>query len=266
MEFMSEPVPLGWKLRGGHFIYASLSHKGVLSIFSSMHKYALQFTDLVNDKQNEIDVANWTHVGFFDDSFLMLTYGESLKSSEVEEILKKGDQATFKVINTGPIYCWTELSLIQETRTLVYCMLSSGSFQYNIDIGISTRIPINRKIWAFASLMGIDVGVKGVFYENGCGDLVHSLNHDFSITNIVSENTGYSVIFVIASESEPMNLVKAAKLYGNGFFFINGKRGEDIGGPVLYQEYQSIVRLYRNIFMMYNRATDSWVLVRIVVP
>ena len=69
---MTEPIKVEKGLLTGEFIYASLSHQGILGIYANRN--IVQFTDLNDNKKVEIEVGNFTLAGFYDESVLLLTW------------------------------------------------------------------------------------------------------------------------------------------------------------------------------------------------
>ena len=70
---------------------------------------------------------------------------------------------------------------------------------------------------------------------------------------------------IFPSSSDPENLEKAAFRYNN-YFVIKGVGDVCVNGPIELESKQSIVRVYRDIFILFDRKLCKWVFSRIIIP
>ena len=259
---VSEPVTVerGLRCEKGIF-YASLSHRGVLAIYSYSGKSIIQFTDLHTDRQVELDVENTSLVGFYDDNMILLTWYKPLREATVEDVFRECDISQFRKIGKVDGVCpFTDVSLLNETRVLYYPTTDYRLFSYNVDTGVNAEVDVGKKVWFCASLTGIDCGTKVVFQG---GNITYALNTDNTISE-VGERQNSLLTTVFPSSTDPTDLRKAAfKYYGHLVF--GGKKVE-FWGPFKLEWFYSVVRVYKDIFLLYNWNTRSWVLSRIIVP
>eukprot|EP00766_Chilomastix_caulleryi_P004801 gnl/Chilomastix_caulleri/6125.p1 GENE.gnl/Chilomastix_caulleri/6125~~gnl/Chilomastix_caulleri/6125.p1 ORF type:complete len:83 (+),score=15.58 gnl/Chilomastix_caulleri/6125:434-682(+) len=70
---------------------------------------------------------------------------------------------------------------------------------------------LDKEVFTFASLTGIDVGVKGVFMEYGNDYYTYSLNNDNTTTTLLEYSPGISLDTLLPSPRYPRDLAKAIK-------------------------------------------------------
>ena len=84
-----------------------------------------------------------------------------------------------------------------------------------------------------------------------------------TITSIGEKQDNWLKI-VFPSASNPRNIRDA--MFMNDAIFIRGKNEIDTTSLIKFEDCHSIVRVYRDIFLTYDREIKSWVLLRIIVP
>ena len=152
------------------------------------------------------------------------------------------------------------MSLLNETRVL-YCGTSGKLFSYNVDTRVNAEVDVGKKVRFCASFTGVDCGVRAVLQ---CSDrITYPLNTDNTASKVGGRQYFY-LTTVFPSSTHPGDLGKAAFKYEN-YLVLGGKRME-FGEPFLFEDCYSVVRVYRDVFLLYDRNTRSWVLSRIVVP
>ena len=90
---------------------------------------------------------------------------------------------------------------------------------------------------------------------------------DDTVTKVYEgQNEFFSAIF--PSTSNPKNIKNAIFKYGNSYSSNLIKCGNKINTKDLirFNGYYSVIRVYKDIFLAYDRSTWSWVLLRIIVP
>eukprot|EP00766_Chilomastix_caulleryi_P000060 gnl/Chilomastix_caulleri/1055.p1 GENE.gnl/Chilomastix_caulleri/1055~~gnl/Chilomastix_caulleri/1055.p1 ORF type:complete len:105 (+),score=29.44 gnl/Chilomastix_caulleri/1055:290-604(+) len=87
------------------------------------------------------------------------------------------------------------------------------------------------------------------------------------LTGTLSENIR-GIYTVIPSGSDPTNLGKAVRFASKGFHFMNSKTKNKCKCklPMKLGSSTVFVRLYHDIFMVYDKGEKCWVLVRVIVP
>ena len=207
-------------------------------------------------------------MGFYDDMMLLLTSFKPLREATVEEVFDNPDIETFKEIEgTEDVNSNTDASLLQERRVLYYPTAYHGLFTFNVDTRINTEIDVGRKVWNVASLTGIDCGVKAVFdcYDDKC---TYNLNMDDTVTQTGGEQVG-DLTAILPSTSNPKCVKNAVLMYDDyledSSYIVKDRKRIDTSHLISFYG-RSTVRVYKDIFLVYDYNTNFWALVRIVVP
>ena len=264
---MTEPVKVEKGLRTGGEIHASLSHQGIFAICDNSNDI-IQFTNLNTNRQVKIKVEWESITGFYDSMLLLLTDSKPLREASVEEVFNNPRKETFrKIEGTSNVDPSTDVSLLHERRVLYYHTNYRKLFAFNVDTRVNTEINIGKRIYTIASFAGIDCGVKIVFQDLD-DRYTYILNNDNSVTKI-SEGQRDSLTAIFPSASNPKNIKDAVFKYYRGLFdndFIKCGNWININDLIKFEDYYSVVRIYKDIFLACDRKTESWVLVRILVP
>eukprot|EP00766_Chilomastix_caulleryi_P002063 gnl/Chilomastix_caulleri/3042.p1 GENE.gnl/Chilomastix_caulleri/3042~~gnl/Chilomastix_caulleri/3042.p1 ORF type:complete len:58 (+),score=5.25 gnl/Chilomastix_caulleri/3042:150-323(+) len=56
------------------------------------------------------------------------------------------------------------------------------------------------------------------------------------------------------------------KVFGDGKFYTTSREMKNLNKYFGYRSYQSIVRVYRDVFLVYNNNIKHWCLIRIIAP
>lgn len=118
-----------------------------------------------------------------------------------------------------------------------------------------------RKVCSIASLTGIDCEVKTVFRsDDNCS---YALNNDNTIIKVNEGRDNY-LTTLFPSISNPKNIRSGVSKYEGKLI----KDGNMIDTSALmgFERNYSVARVYKDIFLVYDTKTKSWVLVRILVP
>ena len=143
---------------------------------------------------------------------------------------------------------------------LYYPTMDRKLFSFNVDTRENTEINIGMKVGTIASFTGIDCKVKAVFYYNKC---TYTLNNDNSVTEVSEKQDNY-LTTLFPSTSSPSNIKDAVLKYDSNL--IKGGNKINTNDLIEFQDYYSVVRIYKDIFLTFDTKTNSWVLVRIVTP
>lgn len=257
---MTEPIKVEKGLLTGHNIYASLSHNGILAIcaYSDQH-YIIQFTDLNDGRQVAIDVETISLAGFYDGMVLLLTYLKPIREATVKSVFDNPSIDTFKEIEgTESAVPYTDVSLLHKRRMLYYCT-SRELFSFNVDTRMNTKIDIRTNVGIIASVTGVDCGVKIVF--KSADDLyTYALNEDDTLMKVNEKKRDLSTIF--PSTSDPRNVTNAVFKYD--YILVKGRNKIDSHHIISFDTYNSVIRVYEDIFLAFDKNTNSWVLLRII--
>lgn len=258
---ISEPIKVKRTLATRNYIYASLSHNGILAICAN--KKIIQFTDLNNDLQVEVGIECDTLVAFYDEMALLLTEGSPLREATVISVFENPRIAIFRIIEgTSDAYPFTDVSLLNERRELFYRTRDCKLFSFNVDTRENTEVDVGKWVLSIAFSTGINSGVKAVFWSNS--DMcTYALNNDNTLTKVDGRQY-HTIIGIFPLASNPNNITDAVFKYGCPLMK-NGKKialKRLIGFDSLY----SIVRVFRDVFLAYDKITKSWVVFRLITP
>ena len=256
-------VDAGLGLRKGNNMFVSLSHQGILAIFSKEGKNVVQFTDLNIAKQVEIEVENTSLVGFYDDKAIFLTLNKPLREAPVNDIFKNSDVSILKKVEgIEEVNPYTDVSLLNDTRLLYYTSRSRQLYFFDVDKRENKKIGDDKRIWSIASLTGINCGVEAVFH-NFDDHYLYVFHKDLHIFGISKEKQERSLTTVFPPNNAPGNFRMAIFKFCDNLIKDNKKIKE--GEGIKLENFYSIVRIYKDVFLMFNTSTKSWVICRIVV-
>ena len=257
---MSESIKVEKQLLTGKDTFASLSHQGVLAI--CVNGNTMQFTDLNNDRQAKIKVENYSLAGFYDGKVLLLTQWKPLREITVENVFENPRISSFKVINgIDDIRVWADVSVLHESRVLYYYTLNRSLFAFNVDTRTNTEINVGLKIYSIISFTGIDCGIKSLLLSKD-DECIYSLNMDNSVTKL-NERRDDIPIILFPLATDPSNIKNAMFMYDKDF--IRNKNKIDTSKLIKSDYCYSVIRVYRDIFLAYDKEIDAWVLIRIQV-
>ena len=258
---MGVPLRVERELLIGSEVYASLSHKGVLVI--CVGDDTLQFTDLNDGRQVEIEVEGDTRVGFYDEAALLLTSWKPLREAAVEDIFNDPVIGAFrKIEGTSHVLSYTDVSLLHQRRVVYYPTIEFSLFSFNVDTRENKRVDVGTGVLSVASFTGISCGTRAVFYSND-DRCTYALNEDHSVAK-VGEKQYCILTGVLPSASRPSDIASAVLRYE--WSLVRGRNEVDAKGLVEFEGFYSVIRVYRDVFLAYDEGSESWVLTRIVVP
>ena len=261
---ISEPLVVEKGLRvEGEYFRASLSHQGILAIYSYDRKDIIQFTNLINGEQVEVKVEHWSNTAFYDNKVILLTGGKPLREARVEEVFNEQDTSVFKKIgDVDEVSSYADTSLLHSRRVLCYKSIQDIPYEFNVDTRENKRIEIEQKVLYFSSLMGINCGVKAVFKDVD-NRFTYILGWDNKVTLLHEVKEG-SLTSLFASSTDPSDLSRGVLKYSN--YLIKGGNRIDPREPIHFEPCQSIIRIYRDIFLLLDDNIKKWVLSRIITP
>lgn len=249
-------------------VFASLSHNGIFASNPvNSGSMFLEFVNLLSEEKVSFPIKTWAMVGFYDEKAIILMEGEYLHEGFVSSIFEKHSLTYFKNIRHTPkVSEYADVSLLHSTRILIYATYRDcGTRIFNVDTRKLLDVNTDREAFEYASMTGIRTGVRGVLKECGNSHNTCTLNNDGSTTCLLEHNQNYLCV-VLPSHSNPNNLEKALKLYSDGYFFLEGTKPYKFDGPISFKCNVSIVRLYSDVFLIFDKAEEEWNLVRIIVP
>lgn len=260
---LSQPVKIDKDIgNNGEEFFISISHKGVVAVCCLQEDYVIKFTDLFADKQVEVKVENNTLVGFYDDRMILLTLEMPMREAEVDEVFEKPDLSIFKGTgNDASVVCYTDVSRLNKTRILYYLTVAAKMRSYNVDTKENTSVDVGTMVFFIASTMGIDCGADAVF-QSFCQDTC-ILDKTGKVVQIRQKMEGPPLRNVFLSSHAPSDFNQAIFRYGE--FLINKNDILDETGPIEFEPFCSVVRIYNDIFLLYDLKSNNWVLTRIIV-
>ena len=258
---VTAPLRVGKGLVTGWNIYASLSHRGVLAVCAD--RRALQLTDLGADRQARVWVERVSIAAFYDDMLLLLTFGSPLREAAVEAVFERPTVGAFGgVEGTGSATPRTDVSLLHARRVLYYPTTSGGLMSFDVDTRASAEVRVGRRVHALASLTGLDCGAWAVF--QGADDRsVWTLGMDGAATE-VRGRVHKTLTTLLPSAASTRGIRDAVLKCGRSF--VRGGARVDAGRLVGLDGWHSVVRVYRDVLLVYDRGAGAWALVRVRVP
>ena len=261
---ISEPVIMEKRLRvEGRDFCASLSHQGVLAIYSYDRNHVIQFTNLVSEMQVEVEVEDTSNITLYDDKMILLTCYKPLREARVGEVFNKKRVSVFKRIgDVDEVDPFTDTSLVHSRRILCYASTESILYEFNVNTRENKKIEMERKVLFFSSLMGINSGVKAVFQDVD-NHFTYSLDWDNRIIPL-HEAREFDFTSLFVSSINPKDLSKCVLKYSN--YLIKGGKRIEPRKPIYFEDFYSVMRIYRDVFLLLDRNTNNWVLSRILIP
>ena len=207
-------------------------------------------------------LKNASIIAFYDMMLLLLTFSRPLREARVEEVFEDSRIETFREIEgTEKVILDTDVSLLHARRVLYYRSRDDRKlFSFNVDTRVNTEINTGKEIQSIASFTGIDCNIKAVIYDCTCN---YTLNNDNSVSE-VNEIHNIYLSEIFPSTSNPKNIKNAAFKYGRSL--VKGGNEIDKNELIEFEYYHSVIRIYKDIFLAYDKKTKSWVLVRIIIP
>lgn len=257
---ISEPLNVDrWLLTGGD-IFASLSHQGILAICAYSGGNNIQFTNLYSSMQVEMDIEDNSLVGFYDNMALLLTEGRPLREGTVKSIFENPSIERFREIEgTNNVNPLTDVSLLHVRRILYYPTKDQKLFSFNADTRAITEINIGKNVVSIASFTGINCGVQTVFGS----DDIHT--YTLNMNNIVTKVNDGRLCFlrtIFPSASNANNITNAVFKH----LCVLKKNDKDIDtSNIIKFNGNSVIRVYKDIFLTYEERTNSWVLFRLII-
>lgn len=259
--WMSKPVDVEMELVPGKYFRASLSHKGVLAIYSYADEGRIvQFTNLNTGKQVIVNVGGISLVAFYDDKAILLVDRLVLEEALVENVFKMPDMSVFKDID-GTEKCSpsAEVSSLHKRRVLYYLSESRYICSFNVDTRVNTYFYVKNHVTSIISFSGIDSGYKIIFnsYDGGS----YRFRDDGA------------TVYMTTAWGLPRNIFPSSRYPRDDdsalFVFERcltiGSVHIDAPCPVSLKEQNSIIRIYKDVFLVYDNNTKRWVFVRITV-
>ena len=265
---VSEPVEVDRSLRTGSFVSASLSHEGVLATYVYDDTHLVQLTDFVENRQVDIEVEGRTTVGFYDDVVLFITDAMTPRESRIKKVFEEHSVEVFEyIVDLEGIDCYIDVSRLPSTKKLLYSDVCCELCEYDFVTRRNRRVGIEKRVCCMGSLTGIDVGVKCVFDEEYGELFTYSLGDDGEVKHVLDVYNESSLVAFIPSLSHPLDLEKwGLKIYSEGPCYINKDIVFNMTGVEKGYNFSSIVRVYKDIFLLHDDGHLRWVLVKILVP
>eukprot|EP00766_Chilomastix_caulleryi_P002488 gnl/Chilomastix_caulleri/3483.p1 GENE.gnl/Chilomastix_caulleri/3483~~gnl/Chilomastix_caulleri/3483.p1 ORF type:complete len:148 (-),score=14.88 gnl/Chilomastix_caulleri/3483:42-485(-) len=139
-------------------------------------------------------------------------------------------------------------------------------FGYDVDTKVINMITLRKEVCRFASLTGINMGVKGVFRERWDNYYTYLLNGDNTTTILLRYNSRHLLNTLLPSSRNPRDLTRSIKVFGSGRYCLNEESHGGLNNVFGYQPFQSIIRSYHDVFLIYDNKVEEWFLMRITVP
>ena len=266
---VSRPLDVyGLKNNYKHEVFASVSHRGIFAASGRRdHKTVVDFTDLLSGQRVSVRVEHWTLVGFYNNKSLLVTSGQCLRELDMQDVFTAGGLARFNPVSNVKVGSpFTDVTLLNTTRKLFFTTGEHKAYRFDVDTHKTKRVFRGIKVCSFASLTGISMGHKVIFceHENHYRKFVADSSGRI-LSQIRSCNFMPVSPIIIQSSASPKNISKCVVIsWGEvttGVYSIRRAwpRFLKVSGFI------SIVRLFQDVFIAYNRKSGKWVIVKIEV-
>ena len=158
------------------------------------------------------------------------------------------------------VHPYTGTSLFHSKRVLYYTSTQWIPYEYNVDTRENNRIQIGQKVRRFSSLMGIDCRVRIVFQDDN--KYTYILNWNNEVIPLY-ENKEEDLTSLFVSTTHLRDLLKCVLKYDS--YFVKEEKQIKFTQPVKLDWCYSIVRVYKDVFMLYDMNMRKWVLSRIII-
>lgn len=270
--------------RSGSYIHARVSLNGTLCLYmrsdndngsscsnhqmnsgrndnNNDNKHTLQFINTSTNKGVIINVEESSSVAFYNEKAILLTFRKYPRESNVEDLFQARNLSTFKNVGDVKVDPHTDTSVTHSTRWLYYNSVDGVLYKYNVDTKENVQLDIGHQVWSSASLLGVDVGVRCIFRDRK-DRCTYALDEDSSVAKLCKKE-GNRVKSFFAHSSDPYSLESGMTVYERCL------RKNDVKHPLGKQLNfgcdDSIVRLYKDVFMFYDYRQSQWVVSRVVV-
>ena len=139
-------------------------------------------------------------------------------------------------------------------------------YEYNTDQKFLRQIFEGIKVESFISTTGIDLGVRALFKKLKDSPNIYALGMDYKIIEVANCPISARPIMIIPSESHPNNLLNSIKFFSNSYISTASNDSEILLHPFQYDGSQSIVRIALNFFLVYDKRSQRWLMMKVVVP
>lgn len=152
----------------------------------------------------------------------------------------------------------TDASRLNATRILYY-VSGSGFFSFNVDTRGNVCTDMGYVMFS-APLTGVDCGVEAVRQEDE--HTISALYKDGSEECLLH---GFRVRLpiILPSRSDLTDVKRAFSNGGNCYYRGGGDR--PFGDCPSSEYFHRVMRAYRDVFLLFDRSTRSWIFTRIVV-
>lgn len=260
----SEVIPLSKLTVTGTYLYASLSEYGMFACYSSDYE-SVTFTSLISDEEFEVETSSHTMVCFYDDKVIFLTSGDRLKECSFDELRKHRDRTIMKYISeNNKVDIDTDVSKVNETRRLYY--LAGGVlFEHNVNNHHEFQIDEVTDPLSIGCTTGIFINNAKCILENKTNDLMY-LNNDYEVKYIFYKDSSWTFSTFIPSTSSPNDINKGGKIYNNKRLYVNEYHEIKLeSSTYTYKRMYTMVRLYRDVFILFDANSSNWLLMRLVI-
>ena len=246
-------------------ILVGVSEEGWLCICSGFTGCILVFYNLHNGNSFSIKCGfRFTCPYFYKGKIYLLPHrGKWIYEAKLRDLIETPTIKTFRRIKIGGCWNWGDNSKTPETGLVRYVTSDYTIRNYNIIERIDEPLMISGG--EVLSSTGIDMGENDFIYKvDGC-ILAHTT---YNKSKVISRNT-YIGLVCIPSQSSPTNPSKALYISqdsdGSICYTYLGNIVE-LALPFEYEPFISIIRVYKDVFLVYDKFKRKWKYLRILVP
>lgn len=275
---VSEPVVFDL-LKRPNGMYGALSHNGTLAVYSELDEEdvperdikVVEFVNLNNWAHTIFPVEDETNIGFCNDRVIFITKYKKLRDCPEMTLFRKKKKPVLNILDSEvPISVSCDVSLIESTKVLYYLISGYKLYKYNIEKPKKSKKLVQENIYNMLQLTGIyGFGLAAYTYqwqiEYSAFHSIAAIGKHVTIPSVFLERDN-RVNLAIPCCFKKNKAKKALLRYNDGKFSLSSpERFELI--PNVSIPYQSpFIRLYRDIFLIYDSNKKEYLIVRIVLP
>ena len=238
--------------------YASISHNGILAFsYRIATGYSLQFVDLLSERARSVEMDKAVLIGFYNDEAVLIRQGCPLSVIKVDSFFDPMGYPAFEDVTE--VQCGntvSDVTRLNKTRRLYFKGNEDAAlYVYNVDTKECSNVE-SQSVSSFIETTGIDLGFNTLMSLDA-GGAVFGIKEDNSVVS-VGGNVPDGASVIIPSSKKPDDIDR--------WFTVSGFVPQTNTEFMKFGNTISLVRVWRDVFMVYDETRANWVFMRIIVP